>query len=267
MTEDRPFDPVMTDPVAVARRALPLLDLTSLGDNDDGDTVVALCDRACTPQGHVAAVCVWPLYVAIARSNLRGSGVKVATVVNFPGGSHGAEKVAEEIAEAKLDGADEIDVVMCYPDVMFGSGNRAYEHLVACREACGDTTMKVILETGAIAKPSLIAKAARLAVAAGADFLKTSTGKVDVGATPGAARLLLEACRDAREKGRTVGFKASGGIRDVATAWTYLALADAIMGEGWATPNTFRFGASGLLQDILVTLGSRDRPPQSHGGY
>lgn len=263
-TDDLAFDSGDFDRAAVARRALGLVDLTSLNDADDGDTVVRLCDKAQTPAGNVAAICIWPLYVAIAKSNLRGTGIKVATVVNFPGGTFSAEKVADEIAEARADAADEIDVVMFYPDIIQGSGSRAYDHLVACREACGPVPMKVILETGSIAKPVLIAKAAKIAVEAGADFLKTSTGKVPVGATPRAARILLEACRDA---GRRVGFKASGGIRDVKGAHDYLALADHVCGPDWATPETFRFGASGLVDALLAELGHGTGAAPKSTGY
>ena len=240
--------------VSVAQRALPLLDLTSLNEADDDVSTAALCARAVTPVGHVAAVCLWPSFVPQAKQALAGKDVKVATVVNFPGGSLPAEKVADQIARALADGADEIDVVMPYAAVMMGQGGdqRAADHLAVCREACGTTTMKVILESGALAKPVLVERAARVAVAAGADFLKTSTGKVPAGATPGAARIMLAACRDA---GRPVGFKASGGIRDVETAAQYLALADEICGPGWASPATFRFGASGLLDALLSVLG------------
>lgn len=243
-----------TDLVSVARRILPLLDLTSLNDADDADSTAALCVRAVTRVGNVAAVCLWPAFIAQAKQALAGTGVKVATVVNFPGGSLPAEKVVDQIARALADGADEIDVVMPYAAIMAGQGGdqRAGDHLAACRAACGTTTMKVILESGALAKPALVERAAAVAVAAGADFLKTSTGKVAAGATLGAARIMLTACRDA---GRPVGFKASGGIRDVETAAQYLALADAICGPGWATPATFRFGASGLLDALLGVLG------------
>ncbi|MGQ3047091.1 MAG: deoxyribose-phosphate aldolase [Niveispirillum sp.] len=240
--------------VDIALRVLPLLDLTSLNDADDADSTAALCARAVTPAGNVAAVCLWSSFVPQAKQTLIGSTVKVATVVNFPGGSLPAEKVVDQIARALADGADEIDVVMPYAAVMAGMGGdqRALDHLAACREACGPATMKVILESGVLAKPALIERAAQVAVAAGADFLKTSTGKVPAGATPGAARIMLTACREA---GRPVGFKASGGIRDVETAAQYLALADDICGPGWASPATFRFGASGLLDALLGVLG------------
>lgn len=259
--------PVSAAPVSdanLARRALPLLDLTSLNDGDDAETAAALCRRAVTPAGSVAAVCLWPTFVTQAKQTLAGTGIKVATVVNFPGGSFPADRVADQITRALAAGADEIDVVMNYADIIQGSGQRALEHLQACRVACGDTTMKVILETGSLAKPALIDKAARIAVAGGADFLKTSTGKVPVGATLGAARLMLEACRDAE---RPVGFKASGGVRSLADAAAYLAAADEICGAGWASPATFRFGASGLLDALLGALGQSAAAAQASSGY
>lgn len=233
---------------------MPLVDLTSLNDADDVASTAALCAKAVTPAGNVAAVCLWPEFVSQAKHALAGTGIKVATVVNFPGGSLPAEKVVDQIARALADGADEIDVVMPYGAIMVGQGGdqRAADHVAACREACGPAIMKVILESGSLAKPALIERAARVAVDAGADFLKTSTGKVPAGATPGAARLMLEACRAA---GPPVGFKASGGIRDVETAGQYLALADEICGAGWVSPARFRFGASGLLDVLLGVLG------------
>jgi len=252
------------DDQTLARQTLACMDLTSLNDGDEVEDVLRLCDRAVTPAGHVAAVCLWPVFVAIARSNLRGTGVKVATVVNFPGGSFDIERTLHQIAEVRADQVDEIDVVLNYADILSGNGNRAADHLAACREACGDTLMKVILETGALAKPALIEKAARIAVDAGADFLKTSTGKVPIGATPSAARVLLEV---AGEAPRPVGFKASGGIRDLGAARDYLALADEIRGPGWATPASFRFGASGLLDAVLAALGLDKGERRPVGGY
>lgn len=240
--------------IEIAHRALPLLDLTSLNDADDAVSTAALCAKAATPAGNVAAVCLWSEFVPQAKQLLAGTAIKVATVVNFPGGSLPAEKVAAHIAQALADGADEIDVVMPYAAIMAGQGGdqRAADHLAICRAACGTATMKVILESGALAKPALVERAAAVAVAAGADFLKTSTGKVPAGATLSAARIMLTACRDA---GRPVGFKASGGIRDVETAAQYLALADTVCGPGWVSPATFRFGASGLLDALLGVLG------------
>ncbi|MDE1149350.1 MAG: deoxyribose-phosphate aldolase [Azospirillaceae bacterium] len=246
---------------ALARRALPLLDLTSLGEGEDEDTAAALCARALSPAGSVAAVCLWPSFIPQARELLAGSGVRIATVVNFPGGSLSPERVAEQTTAALADGADEIDVVIPYHSIMlYPNSTQPDEVLAATREAAGDAVMKVILETGSLAKPVFIERAVEIAVRNGADFLKTSTGKVPVGATLGAARIMLAACRDSLvpEDGvlkRPVGFKASGGIRDIDGARDYLALADHICGPGWVSPATFRFGASGLLDALLAALG------------
>jgi deoxyribose-phosphate aldolase len=240
------------DPAAIARRALPLLDLTSLNDGDEEADVLALCRRARSPAGDVAAVCIWPEFVPTAVRALRASPIKVATVVNFPGGTMPLDRVLGQIATALADGADEIDVVMPYATLLMGAPHGIHDFLARCREACGSRIMKVILETGLLAKPALVERAAAIAVEAGADFLKTSTGKVPTGATPGAATILLEACRAAT---RPIGVKISGGVRDIATAGTYLALADRVCGPGWVSPATFRFGASGLLDTLLAALG------------
>ncbi|WP_044558560.1 deoxyribose-phosphate aldolase [Azospirillum sp. B4] len=269
----------MTDPQSqegreLARRALPLLDLTSLNEDEDEATTDALCARAVTPAGRVAAVCLWPRFIPQARERLVGTGVRIATVVNFPGGSLSPERVAEQTAEALADGADEIDVVIPYHSIMhYPHSTQPDEVLAATREAAGDAVMKVILETGSLAKPIFIEKAVEIAVRNGADFLKTSTGKVQIGATLGAARIMLEACRDSLlpdddgNPRRPVGFKASGGIRDLDGARDYLALADKICRPDWATPATFRFGASGLLDALLAALGQDTGSTAAPGGY
>jgi deoxyribose-phosphate aldolase len=248
-------DDALYQAAEVARRALPLLDLTSLNEGDDAASTVELCRRAQTPAGNVAAVCLWPDFVPVAKRELKGSGVKIATVVNFPGGTLPLERVLGQIALALADGADEIDVVLPYAGLMSGRPYGIGEYLAECRQACVGHTLKVILETGMLAKPALIERAAAIAVENGADFLKTSTGKVPVGATPGAAQVLLETAHGARQQGRKVGVKISGGVRDLAGAMTYLTLADRICGPGWVSAETFRFGASGLLDALLAELG------------
>lgn len=236
-----------------ARRVLALLDLTSLNDDDTKEGVRTLCARAVTPAGPVAAVCVWPRFVKTARAALKGTPVKVATVVNFPAGDSAAAAVAEETRAAIADGADEIDVVLPYRAFIDGERTRPLNLLRACREACGEgVVMKVILESGAFPDPDLLSWAARDAIAAGADYLKTSTGKIRPAATLEAAALMLEAIGQSK---RPVGFKASGGIRDTAAAAAYLHLADSLRGPKWATPATVRFGASGLLDALLGDLG------------
>ena len=237
------------DDVAVARRAIGLLDLTDLGADTTAAAAATLCDRAAAAS--VAAVCVWPAFVAPCAAQLAGSGVRVATVVNFPAGTDPADRVAAVTASALAAGADEIDVVLPYPAWIAGNTEAAVDVLGVVRQEAAARTMKVIIESGELPGPSWIDRAAMLAIECGADFVKTSTGKTPVSATPEAAELILEAIS---VSGRPVGFKASGGIRTVADARTYLDLADEIMGDGWATPATFRFGASGLLDALEATL-------------
>jgi len=250
----------------LAARAIGMLDLTSLNDDDTERTVEALCKRAVTPAGKVAAVCIWPRFVKPARKALKGTGVKIATVVNFPGGDADAATVAAETKAAVKDGAHEIDVVLPYRAFIDGARTQPMNVLRACREACGaDVTMKVILESGCFPDPELLAWAARDSIAAGADFLKTSTGKVQPAATLEAAAVLLHTIH---ESGKPLGFKAAGGIRDANGAATFLALADSIQGKGWATPKTFRFGASSLLDSLLAAAGHGTSKPQpATAGY
>ena len=237
----------------VARRALALLDLTSLNEDDTEARIADMCRRATTPEGAVAAVCIYPRFVARARALLDGTGVRVATVVNFPSGTADAAAARAEAESALAAGADEIDVVLPYEAYLAGDREAALQVVDACRAACGDgAVLKVILETGRLRDSDTIRAAAADALARGADFVKTSTGKVPVGATPEAARAMLEAIRDA---GGERGFKASGGVRTTDDATRYLALADEILGPEYATPQRFRFGASSLLDDLLATLG------------
>lgn len=251
------------DPRAVAARTLPLIDLTDLGDAATEDGARDLCRRAVTPHGAVAAVCLWPRFVATAKEALAGTGVKIATVVNFPAGGEETRAVEAETEGAIADGADEIDLVMPYRALLAGRPGFAETQIVRIRRLCAArATLKVILETGEIGDAATIRRAADLALAAGADFVKTSTGKVAVNATPAAAEILLEAVRAC---GRPAGFKAAGGIRTVAEAAIYLALADRIMGPGWTRPATFRFGASGLLGDVLAALDGT--APTAASGY
>ena len=212
----------------------PLLDLTSLNDDDTDERIEDLCDRAVTEAGRVAAVCIYPRFIPLAKQRLSNKGVAIATVINFPAGGTNAAAVSTDTKAAVKAGADEIDVVL--PWRTFQSGERTIPHdvLRACRDACGDTVlMKVILETGGLDNADLIEQASRDAISAGADFIKTSTGKLTPAATLEAAAIMLAVIRDC---GRPVGFKAAGGIRDTAGAASYLHLSDALLGPGWATP-------------------------------
>ncbi len=239
-------------PGARARQALSLLDLTSLNDTDTGATIEKLCGRAVTPHGAVAAVCVWPRFVGLAKTRLTGTGVKVAAVANFPMGTADIAGAAREAAAIVASGGDEVDVVFPYNAWLNGDRRSGGELVAACKSACGGKAiLKVILETGCLRDMEQIAAASRAAIDAGADFIKTSTGKAAISATPDSARTML---RVIKASGRACGFKAAGGIRDAATAAAYLDLAVGIMGESWISPATFRFGASGVLNDLLAVI-------------
>ena len=240
----------------VAVRALPLLDLTNLDDDCTSRDIATLCARATTPVGAVAAVCVWPRFVAQAKSALAGSGVRVATVVNFPEGGDDTFAVLAETRTAVADGADEIDLVMAHRAFVAGRRGFAEEQIRRVKAVCGPATLKVILETGEIGDPLLIHTASDVAISAGADFIKTSTGKVAVNATLQAAEIMMTVIEEVRRgHGRAVGFKPAGGIRTVGDAAAYLELADRILGHNWVSAKTFRFGASGLLDALLAARG------------
>ncbi|MDF3931236.1 deoxyribose-phosphate aldolase [Pseudomonas citronellolis] len=238
-----------------AARVLSLLDLTSLNASDDMPRIVQLCRQALTPYGEVAAVCVYPRFVHVARRTLNGFGaraVKVASVCNFPAGDAPAAEVLEEVRRTLAEGADEIDLVYPWRALKAGRETGAVELIRACKALCGPYhRLKVILESGELDDPELIRTASREAIAGGADFLKTSTGKAAHNATAEAARVMLECIL---ESGGKVGFKASGGIRRLEDAEVYLALAAERLGDAWVTPQHLRFGASALLDDLLGEL-------------
>ncbi|HET9068564.1 MAG TPA: deoxyribose-phosphate aldolase [Amaricoccus sp.] len=250
-------------PRVAARRALACLDLTNLETDCDPAAITALCARARTPHGPVAAVCIWPRFVAQARRELEGSGIRIATVVNFPSGEEPRKYPVADTKQALAEGADEIDLVVPWRRLAAGHPQAVTDTVRAVKAAAGPAPLKAILETGELRDPALIRRAADAALLGGADFLKTSTGKVPVNATPEAAEILLLAIRAG---GRDAGLKAAGGVKTTADAATYLALCDRIMGEGWATPARFRIGASGVLAALLATLdGAAD--PAATGGY
>jgi deoxyribose-phosphate aldolase len=242
----------MTDPEtgAVARRALPLLDLTDLGDSCTETKIDILCRDA--RSGGVAAICVWPRFIAQGARALKGTGIRVATVINFPAGGEDCARATDDTAEALRDGADEIDLVLPYRAFLRGKAAVARDMVEAVRDVCRAATLKVILETGEISDPAKIRAASRLALEAGADFLKTSTGKSPVSATPEAAEAMLT---EIRASCRPAGLKVSGGLRSVADAAAYLALADRMMGAAWVSPKTFRLGASSLFGALIQARG------------
>lgn len=248
-----------SDLAATARQALACLDLTSLNDGDTAADVLALCGRAIGPPGRgaVAAVCVWPRFAALARHNLPAS-IAVAAVANFPEGGTDIGRAVADTREIVAAGAQEVDVVLPYraPDA-------APALLRAVRRACEGLRLKVILETGELADDDAVRRACRIALDAGADFLKTSTGKVKVNATPHAARLLLEAIAARGPAAAHVGCKPAGGIRTVADAAIYLALVEEILGRAAVGPARLRIGASGLLNDIEAVLAGRSAAPSN----
>ncbi|HQY13584.1 MAG TPA: deoxyribose-phosphate aldolase [Ilumatobacteraceae bacterium] len=242
------------DSSSTAHRAIALLDLTELGDHATVDDVTALCTRAVGPHGKVAAVCVWPRHVAHAARQLAATGVRIATVVNFPSGNDDIDAVVELARAAQLDGADEIDLVLPYRAFLAGDHARGAAMISAVRQAVAagsGKTLKVILETGELVDLAVIRAAAELAIRHGADFIKTSTGKTPVSATLGATQVMLQVIHDLDP---AVGLKPSGGIRTLADAAAHLAQADTIMGPAWASPATFRFGASGLLTALEAAI-------------
>jgi deoxyribose-phosphate aldolase len=236
-----------------ARLAISLVDLTNLTDDCDDAAVDRLCERAV--RHGTAAVCVWPDFVARSQRALAGSAVAVATVVDFPTGSERPHAVGVVTERALADGAQEIDVVLPYRSFESGDLARCAAMLDTVRRVAGTSLVKVILETGELSDLDVVGRAASFAVEHGADFIKTSTGKSPVSATPEAAAAMLQVIAGA---GRPVGLKPSGGIGSCADAEVYLALAESVMGEGWPSPATFRFGASGLLDALLGAAGEID---------
>ena len=231
-------------------KILSLLDLTSLNDDDTPAVIDALCSNATQSIGKVAAVCVYPQFVAQSRARLpASSGINVATVVNFPTGDEPLADVLAQTQQALADGANEIDLVFPYKALQQGDAAAGEEMCsqIATLVHQHSGSLKVILETGALS-PAEIAQAAQIAIAAGADFLKTSTGKIAHGASLEASAILLAQIAQAKQP---VGLKISGGVRDIATAQAYIAQAAAKMGADWVQPENFRIGASSLLKELI----------------
>lgn len=246
----------MTNLLDQAQLALSLMDLTSLNTDDTDSVIETLCEQANSPAGAPAAVCVYPQFIKTARNKLNSLGlthVQVATVTNFPDGSDDLNRAVSETTAAVADGADEVDVVFPYKAFMAGNREIGHEIVAQCKAACGsDVKLKVIIESGELKDDALIREASDICIAAGADFIKTSTGKVPVNATPESARIMLTAIKDS---GKDVGFKAAGGVRTAEEADHYLNIASDLFGKNWINTDHFRFGASSLLGNLLTTLG------------
>lgn len=228
----------MTDSNAQAVRALQLMDLTTLNDDDSEANVFALCHQAKSPAGNTAAICIWPRFIPAARKALREQGtpeIRIATVTNFPHGNADIEIALAETKAAIAYGADEVDVVFPWRALMAGDSQAGFALVQACKQACAaaNVLLKVIIESGELQQAALIRQASEIAIDAGADFIKTSTGKVAVNATQEAAEIMLQVIA---QKGvaQQVGFKPAGGVRTAEDAAQYLQLADRILGSDWA---------------------------------
>ncbi|MFD2207434.1 deoxyribose-phosphate aldolase [Kiloniella antarctica] len=247
-----------------AKLALSLLDLTSLSVDDSDASIQRLCSKAITPYTAVAAVCVFPPFIKVCKEALKDKGVRFAAVANFPSGSEGLEAAIAQTKTIVELGGTEVDVVVPYQAWIAGDKTSAPELVRACKDACGDkVSLKVILESGAFEDLTSLYELSIAAINAGADFIKTSTGKTDVSATLETAETMLKAIKGS---GKPCGFKASGGIRTHAQAVEYMDLAADIMGTDWVNSKTFRFGASGLLDDLLNVLGHQ-KQVADEGGY
>jgi deoxyribose-phosphate aldolase len=244
------------------RLALSMVDLTTLEGKDTPGKVERLCAKAVRPDPgdpslpHVAAVCVYPSLVAAARAALGSAPVLVASVATgFPAGQTPLETRLGEVRAAVAAGADEIDMVIDRGAFLSGRHSEVADQIAATLEACGPAHLKVILETGELVTYDNVRRASLLAMRSGAHFIKTSTGKMAPAATPAVILVMLEAIRDyVEETGRQVGMKPAGGIRTAKQALQTLVLVKETLGEAWLDPDWFRFGASSLVNELLMQL-------------
>jgi deoxyribose-phosphate aldolase len=255
--------------------AIRMMDLTTLEGKDTPGKVRALAGKARRPDPtdpsipSVAALCVYPNMIPTAKEALAGSSVKVASVATyFPSGQSPLEVKLHDVREAVAMGADEIDMVIDRGAFLAGDYGSVYDEIMAVKEACGETHLKVILETGELETYDNVRRASVLAMAAGADFIKTSTGKVQPAATLPVTLVMLEAIRDFYwQTGRPVGMKPAGGIRTSREAISYLTVLYETLGPEWMTPDRFRFGASTLLNDVLMQIRKERSGRYSGGDY
>lgn len=248
--------------VAGLKLAVSMIDLTTLEGKDTPGKVKQMCQKALRPLdsdgsiGPVGAVCVYPNFVTVAKEALAGSPVKVASVATaFPAGQLPLNIKLEDVRRAVDFGADEIDMVIDRGAMLAGDYAKVFDEIAATKEACGAARLKVILETGELGTYDMVRKASELAIAAGGDFIKTSTGKIQPAATPPVTLVMLETIRDHfYSTGRKVGMKPAGGVRTAKSALHYLVMVKETLGDGWLSNEWFRFGASALLNDLLMQL-------------
>jgi len=255
--------------------AVSMIDLTTLEGKDTPGKVFALCQKAIRPDPsdrdvpHVAAVCVYPSMIAYVKQALAGSGVKVASVATgFPSGQTFTDIKVRETGQAVAAGADEIDMVIDRGAFLTGNYQKVFDEIAEVKEACGPAHLKVILETGDLANYDQIRTASMIAMYAGADFIKTSTGKVNVNATLPITLVMLEAIRDFYHvTGKQIAMKPAGGISNAKLVLSYLVVLYETLGPDWMTPDRFRIGASSLLNDILMQLRKEKTGAYQSGDY
>ena len=248
--------------ISALKLAVTMLDITTLEGKDSPGKVKQMCRKAMCPLardpsiGPAAAVCVYPSLVKVAKQAVGDSGVQVASVATaFPSGQSRLRERLTEIKYAVSEGADEIDMVISRGKFLAGDYRGIYDEVAKCKDACGDAHLKVILETGELETYDNVRIASELAMAAGADFIKTSTGKVQPAATLPVTLVMLQAISDYYERtGRMVGMKPAGGISDAKLALQYLVMVKEMLGKKWLTNKWFRFGASSLTNDLLMQL-------------
>lgn len=248
--------------VAGLKLSIRMMDLTTLEGKDTPGKVRALCNKAMHPLdsdpslGPCAAICVYPNMVKVAKEALRGSGVFVASVATaFPSGLSPIEIKLDDVRRAVDFGADEIDMVIDRGAMLMGDYAKVFDEIARTKDACGKAHLKVILETGELGSYDMVRKASEIGIAAGGDFIKTSTGKVQPAATLGVTLVMLEAIRDHfYATGRKIGMKPAGGVRTAKQALQYLVVVKETLGDAWLDPDLFRFGASALLNDVLMQL-------------
>ncbi|MCU1229569.1 MAG: deoC [Acidobacteria bacterium] len=255
--------------------AISMIDLTTLEGKDTRGKVWALCQKAMRPDPsdrdvpHVAAVCVYPTMIGFVKEALIGSDVKIAAVATgFPSGQTFTEIKVAETRQTVAAGADEIDMVIDRGAFLSGDYQKVFDEIGDVKEACGPAHLKVILETGELANYDQVRRASLIAMFAGADFIKTSTGKVGTNATLPVTLVMLEAIRDFHHAtGKKIGMKPAGGISNAKLALAYLVLLYETMGSEWMNPDMFRFGASTLLNDILMQLRKEKTGAYQSGDY
>jgi len=242
--------------------AISMIDLTTLEGKDTPGKVKQLCYKAMHPHDSikdvptVAAVCVYPAYVGTAKKALQGSDIKVASVATaFPSGQSNLEVKLNDVKFAVDQGADEIDMVISRGQFLAGNYQYVFDEIASVKEACGEAHLKVILETGELDTLDNVRKASEIAMHAGANFIKTSTGKIQPAATMQVTYVMLDAIKDFYLKtGKMIGMKPAGGISTAKIALQYLVMLNEVLGENWMNKNYFRFGASSLVNDLLMQL-------------